>query len=63
MHGDTRGDPHADRPVRRCVGDFSPLHTDELYAVRAGYPGVMAHGMLAMGAAERVLADWGAESG
>jgi len=39
-------------------GDYSPLHTDELYAVGAGYPSVMAHGMLAMGAAERVLADW-----
>lgn len=39
-------------------GDYSPLHTDEPYAVRAGYRGVMAHGMLAMAATERVLADW-----
>lgn len=39
-------------------GDYSPLHTDEPYAVRAGYPGVMAHGMLVMAAAERLLAEW-----
>jgi acyl dehydratase len=39
-------------------GDYSPLHTDEPYAVRAGYSGVMAHGMLAMAATELVLAEW-----
>jgi len=39
-------------------GDYSPLHTDEPYALRAGYRGVMAHGMLAMAATERVLAQW-----
>ena len=39
-------------------GDYSHLHTDEPRALRAGYPSVMAHGMLAMGAAERLLADW-----
>ena len=39
-------------------GDYSPLHTDEPHAAQAGYPSVMAHGMLAMGAAERLLADW-----
>ena len=39
-------------------GDYSPLHTDEAYAVRAGYPSVMAHGMLVMAAAERLLAEW-----
>ena len=39
-------------------GDYSPLHTDEPHAVAAGYRGVMAHGMLAMAATERVLADW-----
>jgi acyl dehydratase len=39
-------------------GDYSPLHTDEPYAVRAGYRGVMAHGMLAMAATELVLAEW-----
>jgi acyl dehydratase len=39
-------------------GDYSPLHTDEPYAVRAGYRGVMAHGMLAMAATELILAEW-----
>jgi acyl dehydratase len=39
-------------------GDYSPLHTDDPYAVRAGYRGVMAHGMLAMAATELVLAEW-----
>jgi len=39
-------------------GDYSPLHTDEPRALGAGYPSVMAHGMLAMGAAERLLAEW-----
>lgn len=27
-------------------GDFSPLHTDEPRARQAGYPGVLAHGMM-----------------
>ncbi|ORB77312.1 MaoC family dehydratase [Mycobacterium timonense] len=44
--------------VARASGDYSPLHTDEPHAVRAGYPSVMAHGMLAMGATERLLAGW-----
>jgi acyl dehydratase len=39
-------------------GDYSPLHTDEPHARQAGYPCVMAHGMLAMGATERLLAEW-----
>lgn len=39
-------------------GDYSPLHTDEPHARHAGYSCVMAHGMLAMGATERLLAEW-----
>lgn len=39
-------------------GDYSPLHTDEPYAVGAGYRSVMAHGMLVMAASELLLADW-----
>src|ERR1700753_3915111 len=31
-------------------GDYNPLHTDEVYAMKiAGYPSVLAHGMLTMG--------------
>jgi acyl dehydratase len=40
-------------------GDFNPLHTDEPFATLvAGHPTVMAHGMLTMGLAGRVLTDW-----
>ncbi|MGI5132902.1 MaoC/PaaZ C-terminal domain-containing protein [Pseudonocardia sp. CA-107938] len=39
--------------------DFNPLHTDEPFAREtAGNPTVMAHGMLVMGLAGRVLTDW-----
>lgn len=39
--------------------DFNPLHTDEPFAREtAGNPTVMAHGMLVMGLAGRVLSDW-----
>ncbi len=40
-------------------GDFSPQHTDEVYAVNVGgYPTVFAHGMLTMGMTGRLLTDW-----
>jgi acyl dehydratase len=39
--------------------DFNPLHSDEPFATRvAGNPTVMAHGMLVMGMAGEVVADW-----
>ena len=39
--------------------DFNPLHTDEPFATTiAGNPTVMSHGMLVMGMAGEVLADW-----
>jgi acyl dehydratase len=39
--------------------DFNPLHTDEPFAKGiAGNPTVMSHGMLVMGMAGEVLADW-----
>lgn len=39
-------------------GDYNPLHTDEIYATRAaGYPSVIAHGMLTMGITGRLLTD------
>jgi acyl dehydratase len=39
--------------------DFNPLHTDEPFATKvAGNPTVMSHGMLVMGTAGEVLADW-----
>ncbi len=39
-------------------GDYSPLHTDEPKAREAGYPGVLAHGMMVMAATATVLDDW-----
>jgi acyl dehydratase len=40
-------------------GDFNPLHTDEPFAREvAGYPTVLAHGMLTMGLTGRLLTDW-----
>lgn len=37
-------------------GDFNPLHTDEVYAREvAGYPSVLAHGMLTMGLTASVV--------
>ncbi|WP_239405714.1 MaoC/PaaZ C-terminal domain-containing protein [Frankia sp. Cj3] len=39
-------------------GDYNPLHTDGVYAHDvAGYPGVFAHGMLAMGMTARAVTD------
>jgi peroxisomal enoyl-CoA hydratase 2 len=39
-------------------GDFNPVHTDEIYAVRvAGFPSVFAHGMLTMALTGKLLTD------
>lgn len=40
-------------------GDYNPLHTDELYTVKAaGYPSVFAHGMLTMGLTGKALTNF-----
>jgi acyl dehydratase len=38
--------------------DFNPIHYSEYYAARIGLPGVIAHGMLTMGSALRVVTNW-----
>lgn len=38
--------------------DFNPIHYSEHYAGQVGLPGVIAHGMLTMGTALRVVTDW-----
>jgi acyl dehydratase len=39
-------------------GDYNPLHTDEVFVTQvAGYPTVIAHGMLTMGMTGRLLTD------
>ncbi len=39
-------------------GDFNPLHHDDTFANKAGYPTVFAHGMLSMGLTGKMLTDW-----
>jgi acyl dehydratase len=38
--------------------DFNPIHYSERFAAEVGLPGVVAHGMLTMGTALRVVTDW-----
>ena len=39
-------------------GDFNPIHWNERIATEVGLPGVIAHGMLTMATAIRVVTDW-----
>lgn len=39
-------------------GDFNVIHWNERVAVSVGLPGVIAHGMLTMGHAVRVVTEW-----
>jgi acyl dehydratase len=39
-------------------GDFNPIHYNDAAASALGLPGVIAHGMLTMGCALRVVTDW-----
>ncbi|MBL3699900.1 MaoC/PaaZ C-terminal domain-containing protein [Leucobacter luti] len=54
-----------DRLVRYAgaSGDFNPIHYRDDVAAAVGLPGVLAHGMLTMGAAGGVAADWLGASG
>ncbi|WP_024356600.1 MaoC/PaaZ C-terminal domain-containing protein [Leucobacter chironomi] len=49
-----------DRLVRYAgaSGDFNPIHYRDDVAQSVGLPGVLAHGMLTMGAAGSVVTDW-----
>ena len=38
--------------------DFNPIHHSDHAAAELGLPGVIAHGMLTMGTALRVVTDW-----
>ena len=44
-------------------GDFNPIHYRDDIAASVGLPGVLAHGMLTMGAAVQVVVDWVGDSG
>ncbi len=39
-------------------GDFNPIHWNPSAAVGVGLPGVIAHGMLTMALAGRLVTDW-----
>ncbi|PSK99198.1 acyl dehydratase [Haloactinopolyspora alba] len=39
-------------------GDFNPIHWNDRVAEAVGLPGVLAHGMLTMALAGRLLTDW-----
>jgi len=40
-------------------GDFNKIHTDESFARSAGFPTVIAHGMLSMGVVSQKLIEGG----
>ena len=44
-------------------GDFNQIHYRDDVALAVGLPGVLAHGMLTMGAAVQVAVDWVGNAG
>lgn len=44
-------------------GDFNPIHWNARFAAEVGLPGVIAHGMLTMAGAVRVVTDWTGDPG
>jgi acyl dehydratase len=44
-------------------GDFNPIHWSDRAAREAGLPGVVAHGMLTMALATRLVTDWAGNPG
>jgi acyl dehydratase len=44
-------------------GDFNPIHYRDDFAKSVGLDGVLAHGMLTMGVAVQVAADWVGDAG
>ena len=43
--------------------DFNPIHWNERVAVEVGLPNVIAHGMLTMALAGRLVTDWAGDPG
>ena len=44
-------------------GDFNPIHWSERIATSVGLPNVIAHGMLTMAVAARVITEWVGDPG
>jgi acyl dehydratase len=63
--------PAQEFPIRRgdlvryagASGDFNPIHWNERFAKDVGLPDVIAHGMLTMATAVRVVTDWVGDPG
>jgi len=51
------------RAYAEASGDTNPIHLDEAVARSVGLPDVIAHGMLTMGLAGSVVADWAGDPG
>ena len=51
------------RAYAQASGDSNPIHLDEAVARSVGLPDVIAHGMLTMGLAGQVVADWAGDPG
>jgi len=51
--------------IRYCgaSGDFNVIHWNERAALTAGLPDVIAHGMLTMAVAARIVTDWVGDPG
>lgn len=63
--------PEQEFPVQRAdlvryagaSGDFNPIHWNQRVATSVGLPDVIAHGMLTMALATRVVTDWAGDPG
>ncbi|MDD2858434.1 MAG: MaoC family dehydratase [Candidatus Nanopelagicales bacterium] len=63
--------PAASYPIDRLTlvkyagasGDFNTIHWNERIAVEVGLPNVIAHGMLTMAEAVRIVTDWAGDPG
>ncbi|CAN5709093.1 MaoC family dehydratase [soil metagenome] len=63
--------PTASLPIARvdlvryagASGDFNTIHWNQRFAESVGLPNVIAHGMLTMAAAARVITDWAGDPG
>lgn len=51
------------RQYAEAAGDFNPIHLDDDFARRAGFDGVIAHGMLTMAQLGAMLTDWMSDEG
>ena len=51
--------------VKYCgaSGDFNPIHWNERFAAEVGLPDVIAHGMLTMALAGRLVTEWTGDPG